>query len=412
MDENSKIVIIGAGQAATQAANPLRQLGFVGAIDIFGNEELAPYQRPPLSKAYLMGEMALERLQFRAEEQWQKSAITLHLNDEVVAIDRDKKTIKSQNGENFAYDKLIIATGSRPRKIVCEGSNLENIHYLRSLKDSVQLGAAIKAAKSIAIVGAGYIGLEVAAVARKSGLDVTVIEAAPRVLARVACPQISEFYTKLHIDAGVKILTGASVQGFIGNDKVEGVLLADGRKIDCDVALVGIGALANDELASACGLVTSGGINTDENAMASDKDIYACGDCANREVDLYGVRMRLESVHNAIEQAKMAAAHIMGQVGPRLEAPWFWSDQYDVKLQIAGLWNSATKHIIRGDINSKKFAIFHLDDENRLLAVDGINSAAEFLVSKSLILAKARLNPEIIADVTISAKELATLVSL
>ena len=211
MKQINNIIIIGAGQAATQAVNSLRQYGFVGNIKIFGNENLPPYQRPPLSKAYLMGEMPLERLQFRAPEQWEKDGVDLHLNEEVAQINRQQKLIQTKTGEEFNYDKLIIATGSCVRKIKIEGAELENIHYLRSLKDSDNLGADIKSAKSIAIIGAGYIGLEVAAVARKKGLDVTLIEAAPRVLARVACAQISQYYEALHEKAGVKIIKDASV---------------------------------------------------------------------------------------------------------------------------------------------------------------------------------------------------------
>ena len=404
----NSIIIIGAGQAAATAANSLRQYGYDGKITIFGNENLAPYQRPPLSKAYLMGEMPLERLQFRAPEQWEKDGVDLRINEEIIAIDRAAKTVKAKSGQSYSYDKLIIATGSRVRKIPISGANLDKIHYLKSLSDSDALGKDIESAKSIAIIGAGYIGLEVAAVARKKGLEVCVLEAAPRVLARVACEELSQFYEQIHKTAGVKIITNAKVMGFEGDGAVSGVRLESGEIIPCDVALVGIGILPNSEIAADAGIVCNNGIDTNENAQTSDEDVFACGDCANRYLETYDIRMRLESVHNAIEQGKLAAAHIMSQPMPKLETPWFWSDQYDLKLQIAGLWNSATKHILRGDIVVKKFAIFHLSDENQILSVDAINSAPEFLVGKNLIAAKAKLSPEIIADISISAKELAS----
>lgn len=401
------ILIIGAGQAASQAANSLRQLGFQGRIRIFGNEGQPPYQRPPLSKAYMLGQMPAERLFFKAEEQWEKDNIDLKIDEEIISIDAVNKSIKSKTGNQYEYDKLIIATGSKVRHLPAQGAQLSGVHYLKTIKDSDDLGAELDNAKNLVIIGAGYIGLEVAACAQKKGLNVTIIEAAPRILARVASPELSQFYENVHESAGVKILTQSGVAKINGAQKVESVTLGDGTNIDADVVLIGIGIIPNDEIAKSAGIICNNGIDVDENAKTSNPDIYACGDCANRMVDLYGQRMRLESVHNAIEQAKLAAANIMGQNAPKLDVPWFWSDQYDLKLQIAGLAIGATKTIIRGDMAARKFALFHIDDENRILAIDAINSPPEFLVGKNLIAARAKIAPHILQDTNISVKELA-----
>lgn len=401
------IVIIGAGQAATQAANSLRQYGYDGAICILGDEGVPPYQRPPLSKAYLMGEIELARLKFRDDEQWEKDGIDLRPNDGAARIDCSAKIIVTKSGESINYDKLIIATGSRVREINCEGSELKGIHYLRTLSQSDSLKADLDEAKSIAIIGAGYIGLEVAAIARKKGLNVNVIELAPRVLARVATPIISQYFENLHTMHGVNIMTNCALKAFTGADKVQNILLEDGREIAADMVLVGIGIIPNSEIAIEAGIICSNGIDVDGNAQTSENNIYACGDCTNRYIDLYGIRMRLESVHNAIEQAKLAAAHIMGAEPPKLDTPWFWSDQYDVKLQIAGLSTGATQHIVRGKMEDNKFAVFHLNDENHILAVDAINSPGEFLIGKKLVAGSLKIAPHIISDMEISVKELA-----
>ena len=407
MAKLENILIIGAGQAASQAANSLRQMGFEGLIRIFGNENQPPYQRPPLSKAYMLGQMPAERLYFKAAEQWEKDNIDLKIDEEITSIDAQNKTIKSKTGNQYEYDKLIIATGSKVRHLPVAGAKLSGVHYLKTIKDSDNLGSELDNAKNLVIIGAGYIGLEVAACAQKKGLNVTIIENAPRILARVASPELSQFYENLHESAGVKILTQSGVSKINGTNKVESVTLSDGTNIDADVVLIGIGIIPNDEIAKATGIICNNGIDVDENAKTSNSDIYACGDCANRMVQLYGKRMRLESVHNAIEQAKLAAANIMGQNAPKLDVPWFWSDQYDLKLQIAGLAIGATKTILRGDMAAHKFALFHLDDENRILAIDAINSPPEFLVGKNLIATRAKIAPIILQDTNISVKELA-----
>lgn len=400
----NKIAIIGAGQSATQAVVSLRQLGFLGQISVFGDEGQNPYQRPPLSKAFMKGEMPKERLEFRGEDFWKAENTALFNETAIVEIDRANQRIKDKNDDWHKYDRLIIATGSRVRKLNIEGSELGGVFYLKNIADSEAIGGALRHAKSLVIIGAGYIGLEVAAVARTKGMDVTIIELAPRILARVASPELSQFYHDFHTEKGVKILCNQSAIKFIGEAQIEGIELKDGSILPADLVLIGIGILPNSEIAAASGIVCSNGIDTNDFAQTNDDNIYACGDCANRMLD--NQRLRLESVHNAIEQAKIAAAHIMDAPMPKLEIPWFWSDQYDLKLQIVGLWNGAEKTILRGNMAKNSFSLFHLDGDNRILAIDAINSPPEFLIGKSLIAQNAKLEPAIIENNEISAKEL------
>lgn len=405
---SEKILIVGAGQAAAQASLSLRQKGFSGHITMLGDENSPPYQRPPLSKAYLMGLLERERLEFRNLESWQKENIDIQVSQIVSQIYRKEKYVTTQNGQKFDYDKAIIATGARVRKIAVEGANLAGINYLRNISEADLLKQSLGLAKNLVIIGAGYIGLEVAAVAAKAGLKVTVIELAPRVLARVACEELSGFYQKYHAKMGVEILTNSSLSHFEGNAKVERVVLSDGTKIKAEAVLVGIGVIPNIEVAKEAGLLVTNGIDTDENALSSDENIYATGDCANRVIWPYGERMRLESVHNAIEQGKIAAHHILGLEAPKLETPWFWSDQYDLKLQIAGLWNGAKKTILRGSMGENKFALFHFDGDDRLLAVDAVNSPPEFLGVKNLIPLRPRLDFDALTDISIPFKQIMT----
>ena len=403
----SRIVIVGAGQAATQAATSLRSGGYDGQVVLLGNEGLLPYQRPPLSKAYLSGAMGLDRVVLKPMEAWAEDKVEVHLDAEVTRLDRQAKSVTTADGQTFAYDKLILATGSRVRPLPCPGAALAGVHYLRSIADADGLGHELGTGKQLVVIGGGYIGLEVAAVARKAGLEVTILEAAPRVLARVAPPVISDFFQTLHRDAGVTILTDVKVVAIEGTDQVSGVALADGRTIPADIVLVGIGIIPNAELAREANLKAEDGIETDVDARTSDPSIFAIGDCASRPLVHYGHRRaRLESVHNALEQAKLAAAAILGLPRPVEEAPWFWSDQYDIKLQIAGLSTGATQSVVRGDPSQKRFAVFHLDADNRLLAVDAINAPPEFIVGKQVIARHGQLAPARLADMSVSMKEI------
>jgi 3-phenylpropionate/trans-cinnamate dioxygenase ferredoxin reductase component len=401
------IVIIGAGQAAAQAAISLRAGGFDGAITMIGDENALPYQRPPLSKAYLSGAMSMERVTLKPAESWAEDRVEVILSTSVTAIDRSAKSVTTSDGRVFAYDALILATGSRVRQIACEGADLAGVHYLRTVADVDGLRSSIVAGNRLVVIGGGYIGLEVAAVARKAGLEVTILEAADRVLARVAPPAVSAFFEELHRDAGVSIITQAKVTAITGETHVTGVALGDGSVIKADLVLVGIGIIPNAELARDAGLAALDGIETDMDARTSDRDIFAIGDCASRPLVHYGDRRaRLESVHNALEQGKLAAAAILGLPRPTEETPWFWSDQYDVKLQIAGISTGATQTVLRGDPASKRFAAFHLDSDNRLLGVDAINAPPEFIVAKQVIARHGRLAPETLADMSISMKEI------
>jgi 3-phenylpropionate/trans-cinnamate dioxygenase ferredoxin reductase component len=407
-----KIVIVGAGQAASQAIQSLRQGGFAGQITLIGAESVPPYQRPPLSKAYLSGAMSLDRVILKPLEALIEEKVNFIAGQSVTAINPAVQTVTLEDGTLLPWDRLILATGSRVRKIPAPGANQGGIHYLRSIADADGLSAEMALgqgqAKRLVVVGGGYIGLEVAAVARKAGLAVTVVEAMERVLARVTTPEISAFYEKLHGDAGVLIKTKTGVTGFLGqNGWVTDVTLNDGTSLPADLVLVGIGIVPNSELAKDAGLNASDGIETDEDARTSHPHIYAIGDCASRPLVHYGHRRgRLESVHNALEQAKFAAASIVGLPRPTEETPWFWSDQYDVKLQIAGLSAGCARTVLRGDPLSKKFAAFHLADDHTLLGVDAVNAPPEFLVGKQLIARHAKLAPATLADMSISMKEI------
>lgn len=400
------VVILGAGQAGAQAAYSLRQGGFDGAIDLVGAEAEAPYQRPPLSKAFLLGTMSAERLLLRPRDWYAAHAVTLHLSRSATAIDRRARRVRLDDGGDLAFDRLIIATGSRPRPLPVPGSELAGVLDLRSIADVERLRPLLVTGARVAIVGAGYIGLEVAAVLRSLGHAVTVLEQADRVLARVTSPVMSAFYTAEHRARGVAILTSVCVEAIVGRDgAVTGVRLSDGRVIDADIVLSGIGILPNDMLARDAGLDCGHGIVVDDDARTSDPAIFAAGDCTSRPLVHYGRHGRLESVHNAIEQGKLAAAAILGQPRPALECPWFWSDQYDLKLQIAGLSHGHDRTVMRGDQAARKFAVFYYAGR-QLLAVDAVNSAPEYIVAKRALEAGGTLDPDLVADQSLSMKEI------
>lgn len=400
------IVIIGGGQAGAQAAISLRSGGYGGSITLIGDEAAAPYQRPPLSKAYLKGELEEERLYFRSKDWYAEENIALELNSSAASIDRSARKVLLEDGRSYPYDALIIATGSRPRPLPLEGADLGGVFELRSLHDVDKLSETFAPGKKITIVGAGYIGLEAAAVARQMGLEVTVLEMADRVLARVTSPAISEFYTRVHTDAGVNIMTGARLSRLVGTDRVDGAELADGTQIDAEIVLVGIGILPNQELAAQAGIACENGILVDRDARTSDARVFAAGDCAARPLVHYGRRGRLESVHNAIEQGKLAAAAILGHDRPKEDVPWFWSDQYDLKLQIAGLSTDYDEAVVRGDPDTRRFSVFYLKD-GTLIAVDAVSSPPDYMVGKKLIAAAAKLAPEKLRDTSVTMKEIA-----
>jgi 3-phenylpropionate/trans-cinnamate dioxygenase ferredoxin reductase subunit len=407
-ENNRHIVIAGAGHAGGSAAAMLRQLGWKGAITLIGEEPIPPYQRPPLSKAWLKGEATAESLALRPEKFYPDATIDLRLNTRVTAIDRTAKTVTLSDGGALSYDCLILALGARARRLNLPGIDLAGVLELRSAADADRLKAALHPGARLAVVGGGYIGLEAAASARSLGASVIVIERESRVLARVACPILSEFFQAFHRSQGVAIEVDAGVAALEGADgRVSGVRLDDGRVIPCDVALVGVGAVANDDLARAAGLSCQNGVVVDLAARTDDPAIFAIGDCTFRPLPLYERMGRLESVPNALEQAKQAAAAICGKPPPAPEVPWFWSDQYDLRLQIAGLPFDATEIVVRGDVAAAKFALFHLRADGTVQAVEAVNASTEFMGGRRIIARRKRLTRAKIEDMSISMQELA-----
>lgn len=395
------IVIIGAGQAGVQAVASLRAEGFAGAITMLGDEPFPPYQRPPLSKAYLAGDFVRERLFLKPDAFFAEARCDLKLGVTVTAIDRKAKEVVLKDGARIAYTGMLICTGTRVRPIPVAGAELPGVHYLRGIEDVDGLRPEIKAGAKLVVIGAGYIGLEVAAVAKKHGLDVTVLEFMDRVMARSASPQLSAFYEKAHRDAGVKLILNAGAEAIEGKSRVEAVRTKDGL-IPADAVLVGIGVLPNIEIAKEAGLACDNGIVVDEYCRTSDPDIFAAGDCTNHPA-FAGGRMRLESVQNAIDQAKVSAAGLSGKPRVYREVPWFWSDQYDLKLQIAGIAKPGDVLVVRGDPGQRKFAVFHMRD-GAVAAVESVNAAPEYIIGRKLIASGAKIDPVQLADVNVPMK--------
>jgi len=399
------VVIAGAGHAAGQAVASLKQHKFDGRIVLVGDEPYLPYQRPPLSKKFLAGEMPAERLYFKPESFYSDDNIELRLNTSIESIDRHSHQLMTTGGAHIGYDKLILAIGARVRTVPVAGSDLAGVLYLRSIADVDKIRAAIAPGKHVVIVGAGYIGLEVAAVCRQLELEVTVIEMADRVMSRVVSPQVSTFYQQQHLSHGVDLRLSTELEAFHGDGHVTAVVTADGHSIPAELVVIGVGILPNTELAAAAGLAVDDGIVVDDLCRTQDPDIYAVGDCTSHPNSIYGRRMRLESVHNALEQAKTAASNVCGVEARYSQVPWFWSDQYDIKLQIAGLSEGYNQTVLRGDPATAGFACFYLRD-HRLIAVDAINSPREFVQSKALIADRAEIDPRILADRSVALKGL------
>ncbi len=398
-----KIVIIGAGQAGQQAVQSLRSEGFKGAITMVGDEAYPPYQRPPLSKAYLLGTFERPRLFLKPDAFYDEAGCELLLSTSAKAIHRADRTVELTDGRLLAYDKLLLTTGARVRKLRCPGADLPGIHYLKTIADVDGLQSVFQSGKRIAIVGGGYIGLEVAAVGAKRGLDVTVFEAMDRLMARAVSPQLSAFYASEHEKAGVKLKLNTGVEGFEGNGKVERIR-AGGQTYETDIVLVGIGVIPCQELAETAGLACTDGIMVDQNARTSDPHIWSAGDCT-RHTGREGQEIRLECVQNAIDQAKHAAMAMTGKPKTYSEVPWFWSDQYDLKLQIAGLARPTDTLVQRGDPASRKFAVFHLRD-GVVAAVEAVNAAPEYLIGKKMIAEGKSVAPEMLADLSIPMKQM------
>ncbi|MGA7781743.1 MAG: FAD-dependent oxidoreductase [Paraburkholderia sp.] len=398
-------IIVGASHAAAQLAPSLRQEGWKGPIVVIGDEPCLPYHRPPLSKAYLLGEKNADDLLIRTADVYARFGIEFRLSERVVAINRGSKTVTLRGGEVLSYGKLAICTGTRVRSVTLPGSSLGGIHYLRNIGDIDRIRTDVRAEGSAVIVGGGYIGLETAAVLTRLGMRVSVLEMAPRVLARVTAPQVSEFFERVHREEGVAIRTNIAVSGFEGGTRVERVICVDGTRLPADLVIVGIGVTPNVELAEQANLSTDNGVLVDACARTSDPDIVAVGDCTMHPSPLYGY-IRLESVPNATEQAKSAAATLCGKEKPYQALPWFWSDQYDIKLQMAGLNHGYDQVAVRGDrATGRSFSAFYLKN-GKLVAADCINRPQEFMFSKKLIAEHIEVSPAHLADESLAFKSL------
>jgi 3-phenylpropionate/trans-cinnamate dioxygenase ferredoxin reductase subunit len=401
-----KVVIVGAGHAGGSVASLLRASGFESDIVLIGEEPVAPYQRPPLSKAWLKGEADLESLLLRAEGYYAEQRIDLRTGLVATAISPAERTVTLSDGSVETYDALILATGSVARRLPVPGADRPDLIELRTVADAEQLKARLGPGRRLVIVGGGYVGLEAAASARALGAEVVLLERLDRVLKRVASEPLSAFFTGFHRAQGVDIRLEVEVAGFEDG----GVLLSDGTRVAGDVILVGIGALANDSLARAAGLACdpsgSGGIIVDETARTSDPAIYAIGDVTVRPVPVHVCTMRLESVPNALEQARQAAHAIVGRAQPPPEVPWFWSDQYDIKLQIAGLPQEADRTVVRGDPATGRFAVFHLCGD-RIVCVEAVNAPPEFMAGKQLIARRTPVDVARLTDPALSMKAVA-----
>jgi 3-phenylpropionate/trans-cinnamate dioxygenase ferredoxin reductase subunit len=385
----------------------LRQFGFEGPITLVGDEPLPPYQRPPLSKAWLKGEADADSLALKPENFYREANIALILGARATAIDRAARLVTLEGGRTLGYDILVLAMGARARPLPIPGADLAEVMSLRSAADAERLKTVLRPGARLAIIGGGYIGLEAAASARALGAEAVVIEREPRILARVACEVLSRFFTDYHRARGVDFELGARLAAFEGDrGRVSGVRLEDGRLIPCDAALVGIGAAPNDELAGAAGLDCAGGIVVDAQARTRDPAIFAIGDVTHRPLPRYDRMFRLESVANALEQARQAACAIVGRPAPAQEVTWNWSDQYDLKYQFAGLPFDVDDTLVRGDPATGKFAVFHLAGDV-IQAVEAVNAPAEFMAGRQLIGARTPISRQRLADTAVSMKEVA-----
>lgn len=405
LDAASTIAIIGGGQAGGEAATLLRQNRFEGRIILIGEEDCLPYMRPPLSKAFLAREIGRDALIYKAAIAYEKARVEMRLGERVEEIDRDAKRLLLNDGATFGYDRLVIAAGGRARLLAVPGVGAGNILYLRTIADVELLQPLIERGGRLVIVGGGYVGLEVAAVAVKRGLAVTVLEAAPRVLARVTAPALSDFYERIHREAGVDIRTNVTVSGFSAKKGcVESVLCANGESFPADAVLIGIGLVPCTELAERAGLTVDDGIVVDAESRTSDPHIYAIGDCAmHAHHGFLRRKIRIESVPNALEQARAAAASIMGRPIPEAGAPWFWSDQYDLKLQMVGLSDEHEELVIRGQPETPSFIAFYLKD-GVVIGADAVNRPGDFMAAKRFVGERMKIAPSRLADDSVPLK--------
>ncbi len=398
-------IIAGAGHAGGQTAISLRQCGYEGRIIVCGAEGVPPYQRPPLSKKYLSGELAPERVFLRPESFYSSNGIELRPGSAIREIAPAQGTVTLEDGEPLAFTDLVIATGSRPRRLDAPGADLGNVFHLRSLEDAGAIRSAFQAGRRLVVVGGGYIGLEIASTAKGLGLDVCVIEAADRILGRVTAPEMSDYYARAHRSRGIDVRLSTAVRSFEGTGFVESVD-CDGESIPADVVVIGIGVVPETELAAAAGIRCDDGIVVDERCATSAGHVYAVGDCTRHPNSILGRTLRLESVHNALEQARTAASNIAGTPSKYEQVPWFWSDQFDLKLQMVGLSQGYDTIVRRGSMDADDFAMFYLRD-GVLIAVDAVNRPREFMACRKLVPQRPRIDPAKLADESIPMLEMA-----
>ena len=399
------LLIIGAGQSAIQCISTLKKEGYSGSITLVGEEEHLPYQRPPLSKGFLEDSLNKERLYFKKLEFFTENKVQLYLGLSAEKLEIDNQKVYLSDNSELEFDKLVFATGSRVRLLDFPGSELKSIFYLRDLDDAEAIKKDLETSENLVIIGAGYIGLEAAAIAAKKNKKVTIIEMADRVMNRTVDPQISEYYFNLHQSYGVKFHFNTSLQTINKvSDSLE-VVCSDGTEVKADSVLIGAGVVPNIELAEEAGIYCDNGIIVDEFGQTNFKNIYACGDCTNHPNKILNKNLRLESVHNAMEQAKTVASSVMNNPIEYNQVPWFWSDQYDHKLQIVGLSGDHDLVTMRGNTNDAKFMLFYTKDEE-LIAVDAINNPKEFLISRKLVSNKVKIKPNVISDLNINLNDL------
>ena len=403
-------VIVGAGQAAATAVESLRREGYAGRLVVVGEEADAPYQRPPLSKKYLAGELPLERLAIKPASFYEHAQAELKLGSRVTRLDPAARELRLADGSSLPYDRLLLATGAAPRRMTVPGSDLAGVYYLRTAADAAGIRAELaEPARRVVVVGGGYIGLEVAATCRALGHEVLVLEMAERVMNRVVAPEVSAFFEAEHAREGVRIETGAFVSGFAARRdapaRVGAVLTRDGREFPVDLVIVGIGVVPVDALAADAGLACANGIAVDEYCRSSDPNVYAAGDCTSHPSLHYARRVRLESVDNAFEQARSAAANMAGRSLVHDKVPWFWSDQYDLKLLIVGLNFDFDRAVLRGRTADRSFSCCYLRG-GELLAVDCVNNPRDYMASRKLIAERVRLDQERLHDATVPLREL------
>jgi len=399
-------VIVGTGQAGFQTAASLRAEGYQESITLIGEEPHIPYQRPPLSKGFPLGTQDFESIELRPKKFYEDHQINLMARERVTALDRASRQVTLPSGQHVPYDKLVLATGARNRLLPVKGAELDGVLYLRSLDEAVALKERLKTAQEIVVIGGGFVGLELAAVASSLGKSVTVLEALPRLMSRVVAPIISEFFRELHSAKGVKVFCGAYVSEIVGSaGAVREVALSDVRRYPADLVLVGIGVVPNAELARDVGLCISNGIAVDENLQTDDENIFAIGDCAEHPCIFAGARIRLESVQNAADQAQCVAAAIAGRRAPYRALPWFWTDQFDIKLQMAGISQGHDRIVTRGHPEIRRLSVFYFR-ENQLVAIDSINRPLDHMIGRKLLAAAVPLTPEQAADENVDLKKL------